>query len=91
VVARDEREHAGTDFHDDARAFMAADQRRLGSSPGQIAGDEVLVAVAHAAGHDLDQHLSGLRGIELDLLHAPSSVSCSQNCGLGLHDVPPKW
>ena len=38
---------------------------------------------------DLDQHLPGLRRIELDLLDAPRRVELAEDGGLGLHRKPP--
>ena len=49
----------------------------IGSANGQVAGDQVLVGVAHARRRQLDQHLAGLGRVELDLLDAPVGVSTS--------------
>ena len=49
----------------------------------------MLVAVAHAAGGDLDQHLTGLRRIELDLLDAPRRVDAPTGSAAFVFTVTP--
>ena len=70
---------------------MTTDARRLTGDTGQIARDQVLVAVAHPAGGQLDQHLTGLGRVEFDLLDAPRRVSLPQDRGLGLHSRTPMF
>ena len=77
------------DLHHDAGALVAADHGGAGVAPGQIAGDEVLVAVAHAGGGELDQHLTVLRRVELDLLDAPRRVEFVQDSSASSHGSPP--
>ena len=91
VVAGGHAEHAVADLQHDAGTLVAADQRRLGGGAREVAGHQVLVAVAHAAGDDLHQHLAGLGRIEFDLLDAPRCVASTKNCGLGLHGCPRMW
>src|SRR5690606_13983972 len=67
-----------------------ADQRWLRRATGEVAGDEVLVGVAHAGGGELHQHLVLLRGIELDLLDAPGRVALPQDgCSCSHRPTPP--
>ena len=81
--------HPGANFHDHPGAFMTADARRLAGDASEIAGHDVLVAVAHTAGGQLHQHLASLRWIEVDLLDAPWRVAFPQNRGLCLHSTTP--
>ena len=90
VVADLERADARADLHHDAGTLVAADARRLAGDAGEIAGHHMLVAVAHAAGSQLDQHFAGLRRIEVDLFDAPRRVSFPQNRGFGLHSRNPQ-
>ena len=81
AAGRDEPEHdvvagrqpadAGADLLHDAGALVAADDRQR---ERQVAGDEVLVGVAHARRRQLDQHLTGPGRVELDLLDAPRRI-----------------
>ena len=88
MVAGRHAEHAGADLQHDAGALVAADGGQRGGGAGEVAGDQVLVAVAHAAGDHLHEDLTGLRWVELDLLHAPRRVQLTKDGSLGLHDVP---
>ena len=97
AAARDEAEHhvvAGrepadtrADLLHDAGALMAADDRQL---ERQVAGDQVLVAVAHARCGQLDQHLARAWWIELDLFDAPRRVDLPQNGSFRLHVQTPR-
>jgi len=69
----------------DPRTFVTADD---GQGEGQVARDEVFVAVAHARSLHLHQHLARLGIVELDLLDAPRLVHLPQNGGRRLHDSP---
>ena len=64
VVARLDRLHARPDLDHDARALVAEDRREQALGVG--AGERVRVGVADAGRLDLDQHLAGLRPLELD-------------------------
>ena len=65
VIALLHAGHARPDIDDDAGALMAQDG---GEQPfGVGAGERELVGVADAGGLDLDQHLPGLRPVEVDL------------------------
>ena len=83
----------GADLDHLAGALVAADHRELLDAHllwrllGQrhVAGDQVLVGVAQAGADELDQHLAGLRRIELDLLDAPLGLRLPQDGGLHLH------
>ena len=70
-----------TDF-DHARALVPAD---AGQSDRHVAGDEVVVGVAHARGVQFDQYLGRLRRVELDGLDGPGRVAFEQDRCLGLH------
>ena len=76
VIACFQRPDAGADVHHDARAFVAEDRREQALRIG--AGERVLVGVADAGGLDLDQHLAGLRPLELDRVddQRPSRFKC---------------
>ncbi len=89
MVAWGKREHARTDFHHDTGTLVPADARRIRRGTGEVASDQVLVAVAHPAGSQLDQHLTGLGRIELDLLDAPRRVAFPEDRGFGLHSRTP--
>ena len=71
-----------TDFHDDARAFMAADHRH---GHLQVAGDQVLVGVTHAARGHLDHHLAVPWAVEVEFLDLPFLMKSPQHGGFRLH------
>ena len=63
VIAGLDVSHAITHGLDDARAFVPGHDRQW---MFRRAADEVIIAVAHAAGFDLHQHLAGARRIEIE-------------------------
>jgi hypothetical protein len=86
VIARLQPADALAHLLHHAGALVAADDGQL---EGQVTGDEVLVRVAHAGAGELDEHLTRLRRVQLDLLDAPRCVRLPQDCGLRLHRYPP--
>ncbi len=60
--------HAGADRFDHPGTLVAADD---GERHGHVAGDQVLVGMAHARGRQLDEHLALFGRVELDGLDAP--------------------
>ena len=54
----------GPDVDDDPRTFVSEDDREQALRIGARAGE--FVGVTDAAGLDLDQHLAGLRPLEID-------------------------
>ncbi len=70
------------DLDDDARALVPADHRH---GHLQVAGDQVLVGVTHAARGHLDHHLAMPRAVEVDLLDLPFLVQSPQHGGFRLH------
>jgi hypothetical protein len=82
MVARLERLHARTGLLHDTRGFVPEDEReRL----GQVALDDVQVAVADAAGRDADEHLAFLRRGEVDLENLDRPARLPEDGGLRLH------
>ena len=93
AARRDEREHdvvagrdvlhAGADLGDDAGAFVAAEHRE--ARHRDVAGDEVVVGVAHARRFhlDLDLVLDGIT--DLDLLDRPWLVEIPDQSAFCLH------
>ena len=87
----------GADLDHLAGALVAADHGKLLEAhhrrdlgvEHQVAGHEVLVGVAHARGRQLDLHLTGLRGVELDVLDAPLGPRLPQDRCSGLHRFCP--
>ena len=96
VVADLEALHVRTDLDDLAGALVAGHDRELlpahhGGDLGvedHVAGDQVLVGVAHAARRELHQDLAVLGRVELDLLDLVLGVRRVQHRGLGLHQFP---
>src|SRR6202035_2064806 len=82
---RHQAAHTGTDFFDPAGALMAADD---GKGDGHVAGEQVLVGVAHARGGKLDENLALLGRVELNGLDAPR-LAVPQNGCFGLHGPSP--
>jgi hypothetical protein len=65
VIAHLDRGHAGADLDHHARAFMAQNGGEQPLGVGARAGE--FVGMADAGGLDLDQHLAGLRALQIDL------------------------
>ena len=76
---------AGADLAHDAGAFMAEDGREDAFRIG--ARQRVGVGVADAGGHDLDQHLAGLRAFDVDGLDGERLAGLPGDRGAGLHGV----
>ena len=97
AARRDERQHhvvagcdvldAGADLGDDACALVAAQHREAGHR--DVAGDQVVVGVAHARRFhlDLDLVLDGVA--DLDLLDRPRLVELPDESALCLHPYVP--
>ena len=85
VVARGQAGHTGTHLLDHAGALVAADD---GKGDGHVAGEQVLVGVAHARRRQLDEDLALLGRVELDGLDAPR-LTVPQNGCFGLHGALP--
>src|SRR5438034_729311 len=78
---------AGPDRLDDARALVA---EHAGERHGQVAGDGVQVAVAHAAGAEADEHLAVARVADGQRLDRERLADRVQDGGLGgRHGAPP--
>lgn len=65
MIALLEGRHSGADVDDDARAFVTEDDGE--KTLGVAAGPRELVGVADPRRLDLDEHLSGLRSLEVDV------------------------
>ena len=88
MVAGLEGGDAGADLHDDAGTLMATDEREelraheieeiLGRH--HVAGDEVLVGVAHSCHLPVDEDLVRLRRVDGDLLDLPGLVDSPEDC-----------
>jgi hypothetical protein len=83
------------DLDDHACSLVAADDREevaieplqyLGGG-NHVAGHKVVVAVAHARALPFDQHLTGSRVANLDLLDRPRLVKTMQHCCLAQHKL----
>ena len=81
VVAGGQAGDAGTHFLDHPGALVSADD---GEGHGHVAGEQVLVGMAHARCRQLDEDLALLRRVELDGLDAPR-LTVPQNSCFGLH------
>ncbi len=81
------RGHAGPDVDDDARAFVPEDRRKEPFRIGARARE--LVGVADAGRLDLDQHLAGLRAVELHGLDDERRSCAMGNGGTDVHDELP--
>jgi hypothetical protein len=64
VITRLQPGDARPDLLDDAGAFVPADDGETGR---QVAVAQVLVGMAQAGGREADQHLAGLRPVQVDL------------------------
>ena len=87
MVARLHRRDARPDVDDDAGALMAEDRREQALRIG--AGEREVVGVADAGRLDLDQHLAGLRPVELDGHDLERLARLDGDCGLHIHACPP--
>ena len=86
VVAGPHALDAGPDLGHDARRLVADHERqRL----GQVAVDDVQVAVTDAAGRDPHEHLSGLRRRQLDVEDLDGATRLPQHGGLHPHPGEP--
>ena len=89
VVAGLEPAHTLADLDDDPGTLVAADHGRSGGGAGEVARDDVLVAMTHAGRLELDQHLACLGWVELDVLDALRRVEFVQDGGASSHGSPP--
>jgi hypothetical protein len=85
VVVAAQRRDAGADVHHHARAFVAEDGREQALRVGTRQGE--LVGVADAGGLDLDEHLAGLRALQVDGLDAQRGAGLPGNGCTGLHGL----
>jgi hypothetical protein len=83
VVALLHRGHARPDVDHDARALVAEDCREQPFGVG--ARQRELVGVADAGGLDLDQHLAGLRPVELNVCHRKRFAGFERHCRTHVH------
>ncbi len=83
MVALLQRRHARADIDHDARALMAEDGWKQAFGIGARAGE--LVGVADAGGLDLDQHLAGLRPLELNRLDHQGFAGLVGHGGAHIH------
>ena len=81
MVTGSQAGHTGADLLDHTGALVTADD---GSGHRHVAGEQVLVGVAHAGRRQLDEDLALLRRVELDGLDAPG-LSVPQHGCFGLH------
>ena len=83
MVAALHRRDARPDVDDDAGALMAEDRReqalRIGAGKGEVVG------MADAGRLDLDQHLAGLRAIELNGHDFERLARLDSDCGANIH------
>ena len=89
MVAGLQRGHAGADLAHDAGALVAEDRREQALGIG--ARQRVGVGVADAGGLDLDQHLAGLRPLDVDGLDGQGRSGLPGHGGTGFHDVSPDY
>jgi len=83
VIAGLDAGHARADRFDHARTFMPAhDGQRVTGRPG----DEVIIAVAHAARGDPHTHFARLRVVERQGFKDKWGIGGVQNGGLYLHE-----
>src|SRR5690348_14952594 len=82
VVAWLHVSYSGAHPLDDASPFVAEDHRQLSDL---ITGDVVPIGVAHARGHEVDQHLVLLRIVELQLLDDKGLVKAVGYGGASAH------
>ena len=83
VIAGANRRHPLAHLLDHARAFVAEHRRGI---PGRIrTGCRVEIRVAHPAGGEADQDLSGLRLGQVDLLHLERRAELLEHRGADLH------
>jgi hypothetical protein len=83
VVARAHQRHAVTDLLDHAGALVPEHARRVAGRVG--AGGGVQVGVADAAGDEADEHLAGLRLLQVDVLDDEWLAEFLENGGADLH------
>jgi hypothetical protein len=83
VVAFLDRRHARCHIYDDARTFVPENHREEPLGVG--AGARELIGVAHAGGFDFDQHLAGLRPVEIHGNHFERLPGRIRNRCFGLH------
>ena len=83
MIAGLHRRDAGAHLAHDAGAFVAEDRRENALRVG--ARQRVGVGVADAGRHDFDQHLAGLRALDVDGLDGERLVGFPGDCGAGLH------
>ena len=83
VVAGLHRGHARADLAHDARALVAEDGGKLALRIE--ARERVGVGVADAGRHDLDQHLAGLRAVDVDRLDGERLVGLPGDGGASFH------
>jgi hypothetical protein len=88
MIAGLEPVDALADLDDHARTLMTPDHGRRRCCAREIAGHDVLVAVAHPGRLELDEHLAVLGRIELDLLDAPRRVEFMQDSSASSHGSP---
>src|SRR5258707_3327202 len=81
VIARGEPGHMVAHRLDHTRALVAADARK---PDGHVAGDEVVVGVAHSGRVQLHEDLLRLGRIEVDGLDRPWAVALPEHRGLRL-------
>ena len=86
MVARREIAYARPDLGNDARALVAADQRKRS---GTVAGAEMMVGVAETGRLERNQDFTLGGWIEFDFLDAPGLVDTPQHGSMHLHGDPP--
>ena len=84
VIAGLDVGHARADGIDHARAFMPADD---GQRVARRAGDEMIIAVADAAGGELDAHFARARLGEVERFDGEGGVRLAQQRRLNLHEI----
>ncbi len=88
MVALLERRHPRPDIDHDAGAFVAEDRREQPLGVGARQGERV--GVADAGGLDLDQHLAGLRPVELHRLDGERLACLVRHRRARFHAIPPR-
>src|SRR5437764_3587029 len=87
MVAFGNARHAAPDIDDDARPLMAEDRRE--ETLRVAAGPCELVGMADPGRLDLDQHLSVLGAVELNLLDLERLTGLESDSSACLHDLLP--
>ena len=94
MVADGHAGDTGTDLGDDAGTLVPTDDGQQVVDPHQrprlarrhhVAGDDVFVGVAQPGGLPFDEHLTGLRRVDLDLLDLPFLLGSVEYCCSALH------